>query len=296
MMKPPTGSTFRLLPPFTHLSKGTFALLLMALLSVLSLDFISAQATLCAQLGGLTYTPLVSDPNITTIYTSDLPQVTYLNQRILIRGNQTLVVNSRFALIGCKLKMEPGSAIRVRSTSQVFTAANCKFFSCGGMWAGMFIDGPAGPHAVNLTASHIEDARTAITIGHQFTNVLVKRCVINRNDVGIAATGHKIKLIATGNLFDCSSPMNDGSTRSTAAVKLQECPSATIGVVGNDITQRNTFKNQTTGISAANSLFIVGLATVELCIAGIQADACQVTVLSLSNVARNLFKDNFMDI
>lgn len=258
--------------------------------------------TLCQQIGGLTYTPLVIDPLVTIIRTSTLPKKMYSSENILIRAGQTLLVDSEFRLIYCRFSMGPGARIWIDPACPSFVSAGCKYFGCG-MWSGIKITSGNNASKITFAQNHIEDAYDAIEIDNQFAQVSAVRNLFNRNVIGITALGNSINLMATTNTFDCTSPLSDPNfMRSQAGVELGFCPSATVGANSTSAFGRNVFRNQDVGIAVGISTVNIGLSTFENCGIGIQAGGSSVFVTgglqkgTSGAYAPNIFDHNLNDI
>jgi hypothetical protein len=150
-------------------------------------------------------TDLIDNPSITS----------FQNKCIKINGK--VVINKDFAFVTCRVLMEPGAEIEVK-TGKTFSASYSHFLGCTNMWKSITVLSGA---KVNLHFDTIQDAEFGL---HAFGGSTIK-LQFNRfylNYVGVFADGGSINQIAPmlGNRFYTNGsflPTYTGQTNSPGA-------------------------------------------------------------------------------
>jgi len=245
--------------------------------------------TLCQQVGqnfvpDITIGILPSSLN----YSSD-QGADWTNKKVYIDG--TFVINSNFQIHTCTLKMGKNAKIQIDPNVN-FASYFSKYFRCASTWTGFVAMGGNSVFFFN----HIEDAATAFDIKSASASIVVAANNINRNNVGLNASGIAVNALIAANIFDCTSSLNGTIISSFAGVQLSNCPSAAIGLTLNEPVYRNIFRNQRSGIRLSNSTASIGLSTFYNDGKGVLADYSNVTIQGVNADLTSVFLKNVNDI
>ena len=260
-------------------------------LSLNATNVLSAQQTLCQQIGG-NFIPdiIIGVSELSVTNTSSLDLSGWTNKKVFIHG--ALVVDTDFQIHTCTLSMGKNATIIINN-GKTLNSYFSRYFRCGSnTWAGFVAFGNC-----NLFCNHIEDAGTAMEIRNTNAGVILVANNFNRNNRGLVAQNIVVNAMLAGNIFNCSTPVNGTNTPlALAGIQLTNCPAASIGFTNHVPGHRNIFKKQTNGIRLNNTTASIGLSSFNDNLTGISIDKSNVIIRGADTDLNTQFSKNGNDI
>lgn len=128
--------------------------------------------------------PLVDISDLESFLNAPSGTVVLTGKNIVVRGD--FRVFHSLALVNCNVRISADVGIIV-SKPAILSAENSRFFCCGVMWNGIYVDKQAG---ISLTGNClIEDAERGVEFAGDHSQVTIHNTVFNRDRIGIYASG-----------------------------------------------------------------------------------------------------------